>query len=120
MEDMLYIFGMVTVWVPTGVIAGLILAHRGHSPLFGIPVAILGGPLALILCLAWPMTPTRHSEWVAEKAAETAAASSKICPSCGRNCGGLATHCPRCGKAFLPNGTRESVEATDSRSPLSN
>lgn len=83
-------------WVVLGLIGGRMLAYRGYSPLVGVLIGIVLGPIGLVLC--WLLPGVRDSD-AREKAVKGYTASKK-CPNCGRQCGGLASICPRCSYAF--------------------
>lgn len=100
----MWLMSSIASWVVLGIIGGRMFAHRGYHPFIGVIAGILLGPFGLAYCWFLPMTRTARSEWAAEKAIAAAGASSKVCPTCGRQCGGLATFCPRCDHVFPTPG----------------
>jgi hypothetical protein len=92
------VFLYLVFWVMMGLVGGRIAAHRGYSPLLGIAVGILLGPVWLALAL---LVPRRRSVVEMEEA-DSLRGGLTTCATCGQSIPSTSNECPRCiyRKAF--------------------
>jgi hypothetical protein len=94
----------IAIWIVLGVIGGTILARKGYSPVLGVALGILCGPVGLIVAavLPWTKEGDIQRELREETDAELLAASqTRPCPNCGRENSVATLICPRCDRRLL-------------------
>lgn len=95
--------GKLLVWCALGYAGGWLAARKGYPPRLGVVAGVLGGPIALVVCLLLPRTKAGHAlaKMERELAAETQEFGQRHkCPSCGREVSVRAPSCPRCDHRF--------------------
>jgi hypothetical protein len=95
----------ILIWCALGYAGGWIAARKGYSPRLGVIVAVLFGPIALIVCALLPMTEAGREQ--AEMEREISQDNIyhnrlKKCPNCGRDIAFTCRVCPRCEHRFVP------------------
>lgn len=94
----------ILVWCALGYAGGWIAARKGYSPRVGVIVAILLGPIALVVGALLPRTREGRKQAELERQLDADAAEfsqRKTCPKCGREVSVRAPVCPRCEHRFV-------------------
>ena len=98
-----WIFVRIFIWCLLGYAGGWIAARKGYPPRMGIVVAVIFGPLALVVCALLPMTEDGREQAVIERQIhhdEIDQDRLKSCPACGREVSFKSRVCPRCEHRF--------------------
>jgi hypothetical protein len=93
----------IVVWIALGYAGGVVAARKGYSTRWGVLLAILFGPFALLVTALLPSTGEGRvqEEYERKLIAEAAEASNRrTCPQCGREVAGTTQVCPRCNTRF--------------------
>ena len=96
---LLYIVG----WCMLGLLGGLVAARKGYNLPTWILLAIVFGPVSILISMLLPETAEerQQSELDRQLQAEgTEFAERKRCPQCGREVSVRAPACPRCEHRF--------------------
>jgi len=94
----------IVIWCALGYAGGWIAARKGYQPRIGVIVAIIFGPIALIVCALLPPTKEGREQAEFERQLRLDAAEfnqRRNCPNCGREVSVRAPVCPRCEHRFV-------------------
>ena len=89
----------ILIWCALGYAGGWIAARKGYPPRLGVVVAILFGPIALVVCALLPATKEGREQEDIERQLNAEAMEFAIrrnCANCGREVSARAPACPRC------------------------
>lgn len=98
----MFVFSLL-VWGLLGLIGGQIAARKGYAPGLGIFLAILLGPIGVVVFLVLPMTKAGREQAERERQIKEEDANlkkSKTCPKCGRYVNFTCRVCPHCAFHF--------------------
>lgn len=103
-----WILVQIAVWCALGFAGGWIAARKGYPPNMGILLAILFGPIALVVCALLPLSEAGQEQAEIERQIYQDSVGQdrlKHCPTCGREVAFSSRVCPRCEYRFVPAET---------------
>ena len=95
----------ILLWCALGYAGGWIAARKGYPPRMGVILAIIFGPIALVVCALLPMTEAGREQAEIERQISKDRIYQdrlKRCPNCGREVAFTCRVCPRCEHRFVP------------------
>jgi uncharacterized membrane protein YeaQ/YmgE (transglycosylase-associated protein family) len=102
--DMTVLIIRLLIWGFLGYLGGWLAAQKGYPPRLGIVLAIIFGPIGLIIGALLPATASGREEEEIERQINREVADidrTKQCPSCRRDVAYRCRVCPRCEHRFL-------------------
>lgn len=93
----------IVIWCLLGYLGGWIAARKGYPPRMGVIIAIIFGPIALIVGAILPMTEAGREQAETERQINQENIYHdrlKPCPACGREVSLKCPVCPRCEHRF--------------------